>query len=93
MWIGTYTGVIKIFHAPTLKAMHTFTLEQEESASASILDIIYVQELRTVLVSSVMGGLWSFNDTNVQESRLMIKESDGYPCFHLVKVSLNNVAR
>ena len=89
MWMGTHKGVIKVFHAPTLKKKLTFTLEPEEPgvAAASILDILYVEELRTVLISDFTGAVWSFDDTDVMKSKCRVKESGELGCFHLVKVS------
>lgn len=93
MWMGTSAGAIKVFHAPTLKTKFTCMLETEGpdgTTSRTILDILYVEEVRTVLVSNFSGEVWSFHDTLVEDGlrlQCKIELNDGFPCYHLVKVS------
>lgn len=92
MWMGTTAGTIKIFHAPTLKTKFTSTLETDESMGATnrtILDILYVEERRTVMVANFSGEVWCFYDKIVEDGlrlQCKISLSDGSPCYHLVKV-------
>ena len=93
MWMGTSAGAIKVFHAPTLKTKFTCTLETEEAegkTNRTILDILYVEEMRTVLIANFSGEVWSFYDTIVEDGlrlQCKIELSDGSPCYHMCKVS------
>ena len=81
--MGTYKGVLKVFHGPTLKIKYTCSLDSDDSPRP-VLDILYVQELQTVLVSLTSGGVWSFHDTTM--SQRQIKQCDDAPCFKMAKV-------
>ena len=92
--MGTLTGVIKVIHAPTLKTKFTCTLETEEAqGKRTILDILYVLEMRTVLVTlksdNLVGEVWSFEDTAEEGGyrlKSKIRSSDESPCYNMVKV-------
>ena len=93
IWMGTSAGAIKIFHAPTLKTKFTCTLETEGpegTTNRTILDIMYVEERRTVLVANFSGEVWSFYDQIVDDGlklQCKIELIDWSPCYHLAKVS------
>ncbi len=95
MWMGTTSGSIKVFHAPTLKVKFTCALEREGpegKTNCAILDILYVEEMRTVLVANFSGEVWSFYDSIVDDGlRLQCKITlpDDSPCYHLAKVSMS----
>ncbi len=92
IWMGTSAGAIKIFHAPTLKTKFTCTLETEGpegTTNRTILDILYVEELRTVLVANFSGEVWIFDDDIVADGLRMqckLELVDSSPCYHMVKV-------
>jgi hypothetical protein len=59
------------------------------TTNRTILDILYVEEMKTVLVSSFSGEVWAFYHILTEDGlRLQrkIELSDGSPCYHLVKV-------
>ncbi len=93
MWMGTSAGAIKVFHAPTLKTKFTCTLMTDEAGTMvnrTILDILYVEQMRTVLVASFSGEIWCFYDSIVEDGlrlQCKIELADGLPCYHMVKVS------
>ena len=97
MWMGTTSGSIKVFHAPTLKVKFTCTLEREGpegTTNRTILDILYVEEMRSVLVANFSGEVWSFYDSIVDDGlRLQCKITlaDDSPCYHLTKVEFEAV--
>ena len=92
MWLGTTSGMVKVFHAPTLKVKFTCTLKKEGpdgTTNRTILDILYVEEKRTVLIANFSGEVWAFYDTIVDDGlRLLCKIAleDDLPCYHMVKV-------
>ena len=88
MWMGTTAGTIKIFHALTLQTKFTSTLETMGATNRTILDILYVEERRTVVVANFSGDVWCLYDKIVENGlRLQCKISlNGSPCYHLVKV-------
>ena len=86
--MGTYKGVLKVFHGPTLKIKYTCSLDWDDSPTP-VLDVLYVQELQTVLVSHSSGGVWYFNVTTVKDisqSQQRIYQCDKSPCFKMAKV-------
>jgi len=92
MWMGTSTGTLKVFHAPTLKAKFAGKLEIGNGQSASlILDILHVEETSSVLVVNTNGEIWSFYDKIVPgglkiQDRILLPDNN--PCFHLTKVNV-----
>lgn len=89
VWMGTLAGTLKVFHAPTLKIRFKHTLQSEAgSRGQTISDIVHVEEMQTVLVSTSAGEVWSFlNTSDKLRLQCKIKLTDGLPCHHLVKVS------
>lgn len=91
MWMGTSTGTLKVFHAPTLKAKFAGKLELGGTKASAVLDILHVEESSSVLVATFGGEIWSFCDRLVQGG-LRIEETiflpDCNPCYHLVKVNV-----
>ena len=87
--MGTTTGTVKVFHAPTLKAKFTGKLALGRQTPSCILDILHVAKASCVLVSTVDGIIWSFHDRLFPQG-LMIQSrmtmTDNYPCYHLVEV-------
>ena len=94
MWMGTASGNIKIFHAPTLKVRFAGKMQVHGGSSASfILNIVHVPEASSVLVASHNCEIWVFSDKVVPgglkvRERISIPEFS--PCFHLVKVPHSN---
>lgn len=94
IWIGTLSGVIKIFHALTLKTKFASTLESKGPGGTfvgggTILDILYVEEMRTVLVANNSGEIWCFDDTITKEGLRLQKKIDlsyGFALYDLAKV-------
>ena len=90
MWMGTSSGIINVFHTPTLKVRFTGKMEKPGGSAASFIsNILHVQEVSSVLVSSRNGDIWIFSDQVVPgglkvRDRITLPESS--PCFHLVKV-------
>ena len=87
--MGTIIGGIKIFHARTLQIKFTCTLESEgiSGSKPRVLKIIHVEELRSVLISTSFGDIWSFCDAIVDDClRLQCKLSINSPCNDLLKV-------
>ena len=89
MWMGTTTGTLKIFHAPTLKAKFTGKLIVGVGRPSCILNILHVPSASCVLVSTANGVIWAFQDTLtgnglVIQCRLTL--TDYYQCYHLVAV-------
>ena len=90
MWMGTTTGTLKVFHAPTLKAKFTGKLVVDVSGRPScILNILHIPSISCVLVSTANGEIWSFRDTLTPKG-LVIQDqlalTDYYQCYHLVAV-------
>ena len=86
--MGTTTGTMKVFHAPTLKAKFTGKLSIGVQRPSCILDILHIKSLSCVLVSTTAGDIWSFHDgltANglVKQCRLTLMD---YQCYHLVAV-------
>jgi serine/threonine protein kinase len=89
MWMGTTTGTIKVFHAPTLQAKFTGKLIIGASRPSCILNILHIPSMACVLVSTANGDIWSFQDRLtpkglVKQCRLTL--TDYYQCYHLVAV-------
>lgn len=88
--MGTTSGTIKIFHAPTLKIRFAGKMEKRGGTQAStILNILYVEEAASVLVASHNGEIWIFSDQVVPgglKVRQHVSLPEFCPCFHLVKV-------
>ena len=89
MWMGTTTGTIKVFHAPTLQAKFTGKLKIGASRPSCILNILHIPSMACVLVSTANGDIWSFKDRLtpkglVKQCRLTL--TDNYQCYHLVAV-------
>ena len=89
MWMGTTTGTLKVFHAPTLKAKFTGKLTIGPQKPSCILDILHIESLSCVLVSTTAGDIWSFHDSLtahglIKQCRLPL--TDNYQCYHLVAV-------
>ena len=90
IWIGTSTGTLKIFHAPTLKTKFNGKLQLPKQPPSFILDIRHVPETSTVLVANANGDIWSLYDRIVPggiQIQNRIELSDLSPCYHLVKVN------
>ena len=93
MWLGTSSGTLKVFHAPTLKAKFAGKLEVDGSGASAILDILHVEETASVLVATVGGDIWSFYDRLLPgglriQDRIILPDMS--PCYHLVKVNVDN---
>ena len=94
MWMGTSSGTLKVFHAPTLKTTFAGRLimaDIENSIKSAILDILYVPETSSVLVANVKGEIWSFYDRIVPgglkiQDRILLP--DYSPCYHMAKVNV-----
>ena len=91
MWMGTSSGTLKVFHAPTLKSKYTGKLTMEGLPASAILDIRHVEETASVLVATVNGEVWSFYDRIVTgglkiQDRIILPELS--PCYHMVKVNV-----
>ena len=92
MWMGTSTGLLKVFYAPTLKAKFAGKLDIGNATTASpILDILHVEETSSVLVVNTIGEIWSFSDKIVPgglkiQDRILLPDNN--PCFHLAKVNV-----
>ena len=89
MWMGTTTGTLKIFHAPTLKAKYTGKLIIGVMNPSCVLNILHVESASCVLVSTTNGEIWSFCDSLsvrglVIQCRLTL--TDNYQCYHMVAV-------
>ena len=88
--MGTSSGTIKIFHAPTLKVRFAGKMEKPGGSAASfILNILHVEEASSVLVTSHNGEIWIFSDQVVPgglKVRDCITLPESSPCFHLVKI-------
>ena len=69
--MGTSTGTLKIFHAPTLHASK-FDLEVEGLQTSSIIEISHVKEACSVLVATGKGEIWSFIDHLISGSLKML---------------------
>ena len=88
MWMGTLNGAIIVFHIPTLKRKFTCMLKEEEREMKSILDILYVQEKKTVLVTSFDGEIWYFDEHVMNDGlKMMQPKVELTRCYHMVKVS------
>ena len=89
MWLGTTSGTLKIFHAPTLKAKFTGKLAIGGIQASSILDICHVPKASCVFIATVNGDLWTFDDCLSPrglriQNRLTL--TDNYRIYHLVVV-------
>ena len=95
MWIGTISGEIKIFHAPTLQIKFTCSLQSEEPyvvQDFSVLKILYVEETRRVLISTSSGYIWSFFDSVAEGClKLQCKLRLNSPCYDLVQVCYRQI--
>ncbi len=80
-----------IFHMPSLQRKFTCMLEEEvteTNENKSILDILYVQEMKTVLVTSFNGEVWYFHESVMNDGlKIMQPKVKLTPCYHMVKVS------
>ena len=86
MWMGTSTGTLKVFHAPTLKAKFT---GMGGARASCILDILHLEKTSSVLVSTISGDIWSFHDRLSPHGlriQCRLSLSDCLPCYHLVAV-------
>ena len=97
IWMGTSTGTIMVFHAPTLKTKFAGKLtgmasNPEGSLSGRvILDIRHIPETSSVLIAKVNGEIWSLRDKITQgglriEDQILLPEYS--PCYHMVKVKI-----
>ena len=97
IWMGTTTGTIMVFHAPTLKTKFcgkltgmTDNLEGSMSGRV-ILDIRHIPETSSVLVAKVNGEIWSLRD-KISKGGIRIEDQillpDYSPCYHMVKVNV-----
>ena len=95
--MGTTTGTIMVFHAPTLKTKFTGKLtrtpngEEGSMTGRVILDIRHIAETSSVLVAKVNGEIWSLHDKIVPgglriEDQILLPEYS--PCYHMVKVKV-----
>lgn len=89
MWMGTTTGTLKVFHAPTLKAKYTGKLIIGVMNPSCVLNILHVESAECVMVSTANGEIWFFHDSLsvhglVIQSRLTL--TDNYQCYHMVAV-------
>ena len=93
--MGTTTGMIMVFHAPSLKTKFSGTLSSnsEESSMSGrvILDIRHIPETCSLLEAKVNGEIWSLHD-KVYLGGLRIEDQillpDYSPCYHMVKVNV-----
>lgn len=88
MWMGTSAGILKIFHAPTLKTKFIHALDTR-NASKSVLDILYVEAMQAVFISSFSGEVWSFFDTIMKTGLKLnykIVMVEGTYCYRFAKV-------
>ena len=65
VWMGTSTGTLNVFHAPTLKSQYAHKLEVEGLETSGIIDILHVKETCSVLVATGKGEIWSFLDHTI----------------------------
>lgn len=89
--MGTTTGTLKVFHAPTLKAKFTGKLTVGKVRPSCVLDILHVEKLSCVLVSTANGDIWSFHDsltTKGLKIQCRLTLTDNYQCYHLVTVEI-----
>ena len=89
MWMGTTTGTLKVFHAPSLKAKYTGKLVLGFGNPSCILNILHVESISCVLVSTASGEIWSFHDSLAPEGLIIqcrLTLTDNFQCYHLVAV-------
>ena len=86
MWLGTSSGKLKVYHAPTLKCKYIGQLTTDKT---SILDIVHIKEVSVVMVTTSKGDIWVFND-QLQPQGLLIEEQlclgEELTVYHLTKV-------
>ena len=86
MWLGTSSGKLKVYHAPTLKCKYVGQLTTDKT---SILDIVHIKEVSVVMVTTSKGDIWVFND-QLQPQGLLIEEQlclgEELTLYHLTKV-------
>ena len=85
--MGTSSGTLKIFHAPTLAIKFIHALKTKRTENQAILNIVHMEEIRTVLVSGLGGEVWFFFDTVTEDGLRLQFKVDSSPCFHFVKVN------
>ena len=89
MWMGTTTGTLKVFHAPTLKAKFTGKLAVGVDRPSCVLNILHIPSISCVLVSTANGDIWSFHDKLTDKGLVIqcrLALIDNYQCYHLVAV-------
>jgi len=95
MWMGTTSGELMVFNSRTFQRIFGCTLLNENrknDASAAVLKIIHVEEVRSVVVST-HSDVWSFFDMVVDDClKLQYIASPGSSCHDFVKV-YNNVVK
>ena len=70
MWVGTTSGKLKLYHAPTLRCEYVGQLTSDK---ASILDIVHVKEVSAVMVTTSQGDIFVFHD-QLHPRGLLIEE-------------------
>ena len=93
IWMGTITGTIVVFRAPTLKTKFAGKLTRTASNpdKSVILDIQHIPETSSILISKENGEIWSLRD-KIIHGRLQVEnpifQLEHSPCFHMVKVKV-----
>ena len=93
IWMGTITGTVMVFHAPTLKKEFAGKLTRTVSNSENsvILDIQHVSETSSVIITKDNGEIWFLRDRIIR-GRLQIEHQlilpNYSPCYHMVKVKV-----
>ena len=86
MWVGTTTGKLRVYHAPTLRCEYVGQLTSDK---ASILDMVHIKEVSAVMVTTSKGDVWVFHDQLCPQG-LLIEEQlclgDVSTIFHFTKV-------
>ena len=77
-----------MFHAPTLKTKFTCRLDKREIEGKVQLNILYIEEVNTVMVINEVGKIWCFHDTIVKCDLVQQCKINGPPLSHLTKVTM-----
>ena len=90
MWVGTTTGKLRVYHAPTLRCEYVGQLASDK---ASILDMVHIKEVSAVMVTTSKGDVWVFHDQLCPEG-LLIEEQlcpgEELTIYHLAKVVIQD---
>ena len=95
VWMGTSTGTLKIFHAPTLQVQYARQLdvEMEFWDTPGIIEIRHVKEACSVLVATGKGEIWSILDhvvsggLKIQDRILPPSNTTNITCNRMVTVN------